>query len=295
MGAKEMVTNCWMRIGVALLCVLTGTALGATPAQKCAATKTKAAGAKVYAKAKCYQKALAKGSTVDSTCLTKAEQKFVAAFGNAEAKGGCAVTGDTADVEALVDACVASLTGAIAGDAKCAAAKMKAVGTTTYAETKCHQKSVLKGLALEAPCLDKAATKFTTAVAKADGLGTCADTATALGALVDGCVESLGNATLPALQCPCWAGAPAQSLAAEITIPTKTTELGCFSNAIYGKETAASPLEEAYASAAELPFVGYLYTCGLITTSASLELSLTYAEFQTCAAELVSTTGLIPW
>ena len=93
MGAKEMVTNCWTRIGVALLCVLTGTALGATPAQKCAATKTKAAGAKVYAKAKCYQKALANGSTVDSTCLTKAEQKFVAAFGKAEAKGGCAVTG----------------------------------------------------------------------------------------------------------------------------------------------------------------------------------------------------------
>jgi hypothetical protein len=84
MGAKEMVTNCWTRISVPLLCVLTGTALGATPAQKCAATKTKAAGAKVYAKAKRYQKALANGSTVDSTCLTKAEQKFVAAFGKAE-------------------------------------------------------------------------------------------------------------------------------------------------------------------------------------------------------------------
>ena len=225
--------------------------------------------------------------------LDEGREKFVAAFGKAKEKGGCAVTGDTAAVEALVDTCVASLTGAIAGDAKCAAAKMKAVGTTTYAKTKCHQKSVLNGLALDAPCLDKAATKFTTAVAKADGLGTCADTATALEALVDGCVESLGNATLPALQCPCWAGAPAQSLAAELTIPTKTTDLGCYSNAIYGRETAASVLEEAYAS--EVCDFGCRDTCGLITTSASLELSLTYAEFQTCEAELGSTSSLIPW
>ena len=305
MGAKEMLTHCWTRISVALLCVLTGTALGATPAQKCAATKTKAAGAKVYAKATCYQKALAKGSTIDSTCLTKAEQKFVAAFVGAEAKGGCAVTGDSAAVEALVDTCVASLTGAIAGDAKCAAAKMKAVGTTTYAKTKCHQKSLLKGLALDTPCLDKAEPKFTTAVAKADGLGTCADTATALEALVDECVGSLGNATLPAFQCPCWAGAPAQSLAAEITIPTKTAALECviapFTEkgggyvAVSGQETEATVPEYAYTSA-EDPFgFGFQYKCGLVTTSAVLELALTYPDFQTCEAELVSTTSLIPW
>ncbi len=291
--------------GAALALLVAGSAqAGPTSAQKCAATKTKAAGAKVGAKAKCYQKALANGSTVDSTCLTKAEQKFVAAFGGAEAKGGCAVTGDTAAVEALVDTCVASLAGAITGGAKCAAAKMKAVGTTTYAKTKCHQKALLKGLAFDTPCLDKAETKLTTAVAKADGLGTCADTARALETLVDECVGSLGNATLPAFQCPCWAGAPAQSLAAEITIPTKTSELGCYIGrfsekwgegyvAIYGRETAAAILEDAYTSAS--CFFGCSYKCGLLTTSASVELGLTYDEFQTCEAELVSTTSLIPW
>lgn len=168
-----------------------GTTQALTLAEKCAAAKAKAAGAKVYAKAKCYQKALRTGAMVDTACLVKAEQKFVAAFGKAEAKGGCAVNGDAAAVEALVDACLASFTAAIAGDAKCAAAKVKAVGKKAADKTKCHQKALLKGTAVDPACLTKAATKFTAAIAKADGQGTCSDTASVLEALVDVCVGSL--------------------------------------------------------------------------------------------------------
>ena len=179
-------------LALAGVIVVVGTLFAASsPAQRCAGAKTKAAGAKVYAKTKCYQKALATGAVVDPACLAKAEQKFVAAFGKAEAKGGCTVTGDAAAVEVLVDACLANFTTAITGDAKCAAAKMKAVGKKTYDKAKCHQKALLKGTAVDPACLAKAETKFTAAIAKADGQGTCSDTASALEALVDACVESL--------------------------------------------------------------------------------------------------------
>ena len=60
-----------------------------------------------------------------------------------------------------------------------------------------------------------------------------------------------------------------------------------------GKSQATVP-EYAYTSAADIGF-GYLFKCGLVTTSTSLELALSYSDFQTCEAELVATTGLIPW
>src|SRR5262249_43744321 len=44
---------------------------------------------------------------------------------------------------------------------------------------------------VDAMCLEKADMNFTTAIAKADGLGSCTDTAASLGALVDSCVQSL--------------------------------------------------------------------------------------------------------
>jgi hypothetical protein len=61
----------------------------------------------------------------------------------------------------------------------------------TYAKAKCHQKALLTGAAVDPACLDKAETKFTTAIGKADGQGLCTDTASALEGLVDGCIESL--------------------------------------------------------------------------------------------------------
>jgi cysteine-rich repeat protein len=46
---------------------------------------------------------------VDPACLQKAEDKFVATFGKADSAGGCAVTGDAATVEVLVDDGVVSI------------------------------------------------------------------------------------------------------------------------------------------------------------------------------------------
>jgi hypothetical protein len=83
---------------------------GGTPDEKCAAAKNKAASKKIAAKLKCWEKALGSGAaTADSGCLTAAEQKFTQAIQKAEAKGGCAVTGDGATIEAAVNTCVANI------------------------------------------------------------------------------------------------------------------------------------------------------------------------------------------
>jgi hypothetical protein len=95
----------------ALLALVAGqVSAGGTPDQKCAAAKNKAASKKIAAKLKCWEKALGSGAaTADSGCLSAAEQKFTQAIQKAEAKGGCAVTGDGPTIETAVDTCVANI------------------------------------------------------------------------------------------------------------------------------------------------------------------------------------------
>jgi hypothetical protein len=99
-------------VGLAALC-LTWVAPGRgaeTPGQKCAVAKNKAAAKKVGAKLKCWEQALAKGAaSADMACLMAAETKFTTAIMKAEAKGGCAETGDAGRIESAVDMCVGNL------------------------------------------------------------------------------------------------------------------------------------------------------------------------------------------
>src|SRR5262249_15368781 len=63
---------------------------GTDDGRKCASSKLGAAGKKVSGKLNCNAKAAGKGEAVDTTCLGKAEDKFMNSFTKAEAKGGCA-------------------------------------------------------------------------------------------------------------------------------------------------------------------------------------------------------------
>jgi hypothetical protein len=82
----------------------------ATPGQKCAVAKSKAASKKVAGKLKCWQKALLVGaSTPDATCITAVETKYGLTVSKIDTKGGCDFPGDGATLEALVDGAVASL------------------------------------------------------------------------------------------------------------------------------------------------------------------------------------------
>lgn len=84
----------------------------ATPAQKCAAAKLKAAGSRAAGKLNCHAKAALKGSSVDAECLAKADAKFAAAFTKAEAGGGCIVNGDAASTGGQVDGMVSDVVAA---------------------------------------------------------------------------------------------------------------------------------------------------------------------------------------
>ena len=78
--------------------------------QKCAAAKIKAAAKKAACKAGVEAKqALLGGAAVDPAKVAKCESAFSKTFAKLEAKGGCRTTGDTAAIEAKVDAFVADL------------------------------------------------------------------------------------------------------------------------------------------------------------------------------------------
>lgn len=167
---------------------------GPTPFQKCQGAKLKAAGKKMAAKTVCHQKALSRATAVDPACLQKAEGKFLVAFAKADAVGSCAAaSGTAADVEAHIDACLVTFTGAIAGDPKCAGAKIKATGRKVLAKLTCHQHAVLKGGAVDPACLVKAEAQFAAAFAKADGAGACSGLAGSVELLVDECVSAFVN------------------------------------------------------------------------------------------------------
>jgi hypothetical protein len=89
----------------------------ATRAEKCAVAKLKAANNKTSAKLRCYEQAVAGRKPVASACLVAADDHFAVAFAKAELKGGCATTGDQAEVEDQVDRFVAGLLDTLtAGD-----------------------------------------------------------------------------------------------------------------------------------------------------------------------------------
>jgi hypothetical protein len=73
---------------------------------RCAAVKLKAAGVKARDKAACARKA-AKGPEAVAECVEKVETKFSATVTKADEKGSC--TGTASELEALVDACAATL------------------------------------------------------------------------------------------------------------------------------------------------------------------------------------------
>jgi hypothetical protein len=84
--------------------VLATSAVAATPADRCADAKLRAAVRKAKGLVQCHV------SSADAGCLAKVEARFAATWTRIEARGGCVTVGDLADVEALVDGFVGDLT-----------------------------------------------------------------------------------------------------------------------------------------------------------------------------------------
>ena len=175
-----------------LIALATVTHAGPTPEQKCTVKKLTAVAKKVGGKVACHAKALKKGVGIDAECLTKAEEKFSGAFDAAEAKGGCAITGDAAHLEAIVDSAVAAFVAALPDGGTdegrtCAASKLGATGKKASGKLACQAKATNKGTTVDPLCLGKAEDKFAKAFTKADSKGGCANAgdASTVEALVD--------------------------------------------------------------------------------------------------------------
>jgi len=83
-----------------------------TDAQQCEAKKNKAAGEK----AECLANERGKEVKGKAPDYAKCEEEFVKAFARAEREGGCTTEGDAAAIEGRVDACMAGVGAALAGD-----------------------------------------------------------------------------------------------------------------------------------------------------------------------------------
>jgi len=79
----------------------------------------------------CHRKATVAGEAVDPRCLDRAHGRLADAFAGADASGTCAATGNVAVVTTVVDAFVDAIAGALPGDARCAAATLRAARQAT--------------------------------------------------------------------------------------------------------------------------------------------------------------------
>lgn len=103
-------------LSTALLVVLATFPANTASAQSiCTSLQFKAAGQAALAKAKCEASAAKNGTSVDPSCVAKAEAKLAKKFSKAEKKGDCVNAGDQALVqaEAEVDAFAAGLRAAL--------------------------------------------------------------------------------------------------------------------------------------------------------------------------------------
>jgi hypothetical protein len=161
----------------------------------CTGTKLRAAGNGIGLKLKCYQKPAKTGVTVDPECLAKADEKLLAGFGKADAKGPC--PGDFDAVALLADVCVATVVGSLPDLGPCTVSKLAAAGTKLSGKLTCLQKAALKSV-LDPGCFPKVEQRFEDSFARADGKGPCAGDVAAVEALVDQCVDLIAS-NLPLL------------------------------------------------------------------------------------------------
>ena len=148
--------------GAVLLLIATRGAAG-TPAQDCAAAKLKAAGKKAAAVLNCHRKAAKLGAAIDPACVTPTDEKLQTLFGRAEAKGGCAVSGDEPVVRGQIDQWVTDLATLLRPSTTanaCAGLKLRVTGKKVLGKLRCHSSALRRDVATDAECLAKVEQKY---------------------------------------------------------------------------------------------------------------------------------------
>ncbi len=137
------------------------------PAIRCSGRKIRDAGIKAQDKLQCHQKAAKDGVTVEAACLTDAETKFSANFAKDEGFADCILPpGDTAAVEATVDAFVADIVSTlrpVQTASNCAANKFAETGRETRKRLDCPADVYQFGIPFLPNCLDPVDINFVSA------------------------------------------------------------------------------------------------------------------------------------
>src|SRR2546422_8485429 len=103
----------------------------------CDSRKLRAAGRNANDQAKCALKAVRKGRSVDTKCLMKAKRTFGSGVSKAEARGDCTRGGQTAALEAVVDAFVSDLLAGLTSPSSTTTTTVAASTTTTIPPCSC--------------------------------------------------------------------------------------------------------------------------------------------------------------
>jgi phosphohistidine phosphatase SixA len=167
---------CRLVFAIALWCASPTHA--ATDAQQCIGSKLDATASTLGAMLRCEARAAVRGTAPDPACTFARFTRLVAAFDRVETRGGCAGTGDAATVHAtLVDVVASSVSALVATGAasSCAGAKLRAIALAVDRTLACHGRTIRRGATEpEAACTEAAATRLSSAFARAEHRRDCA-------------------------------------------------------------------------------------------------------------------------
>jgi cysteine-rich repeat protein len=211
-------------VGLAGLALVAGitvpptTAAGLDPAPKCEAAKLDASAKAVRCVANLSSQAIRKADAVDAARLARCFSRFGEGFARSEvrAAGNCPTEGDSASVEAMLDACIDSVVAYLGGvpgaggaEARCQSGKTKEAGKYAQCTFKAASKGVKTGLA---PDYVRCGTKLSGRWARLEAGASCLTSGdlASVQAAIDGCHAAVaaalgggcGNGTLdPGEEC----------------------------------------------------------------------------------------------
>jgi cysteine-rich repeat protein len=201
-------------VAFALVTILpAAAAAGATPTAVCAGTKLKASGKFAAVVLSCEARATLLGAGLDGACVERASAKFAVTLAKADARGGCAPTGD---LQAIVRSATSALHGALRPvdtANRCASSKLEGAGRRAKAKLACHAKATARGLTVDLTCLVRAETRFAADFAKAETRPPCLTTGDVAG--IENAVDDLVDDLVAAI--------PAVPPSTTTTISTSTT------------------------------------------------------------------------
>jgi hypothetical protein len=173
-----------------LLAIAVPSRAATSPAARCSGSKLKATAVAARAYARCWADAAVRSrGFLSPECANDALDPLADRFARSEAAGGCATSGDQADIRSIVEQAVLDAAAFVdyqAGSELCTSRKLRAVGTKLFAILRAHASAVRTGNPDRLTnAVVRAETRFAKAFDEAEGAGPCANGAATATAVED--------------------------------------------------------------------------------------------------------------